>query len=97
MSVWVSHLCSLNDDLSGFQKRTLKGLIEHVASGAVSIYKYFNRILIPSQYISHKPLFQEQMPHFLLMKQWIFFLLHLKRERIKKKGSCHTANTPKSM
>lgn len=98
VSVWTSHLCSPNDDLSGFQKRTLKGLIEHVAAGAVSIYKYFNRILIPSQHISHKPLFQDQMPHFLLMKQWIiFFLLHLKREKIKKRGNCHTVNTPKSI
>lgn len=73
MSVWISHPRSLNDDLSGFQNRTLRGLIEHVASEVVSIYKYFNRVLIPSQHISHKPLYQEQMPCFLLVKQWNFF------------------------
>lgn len=46
--VLIFHLCSLNDDLSGFQNRSLKGLIVCVASGVVSIYKYFNRIFIPS-------------------------------------------------
>lgn len=65
MSVWIFHPCSPNDDLSGFQNRTLRGLIEHVASEVVSIYKYFNRVLIPSQHISHKLLYQEQMPFFL--------------------------------
>ena len=47
--VLIFHLCSLNDDLSAFQNRSLKGLIVCVASGVVSIYKYFNRIFIPSQ------------------------------------------------
>lgn len=48
MFVLIFHLCFLNDDLSGFQNRSLKGLIVCVASGVVSIYKYFNRIFIPS-------------------------------------------------
>ena len=44
----IFHLRSLHDDLSGFQNRSLQGLIVCVASGVVSIYKYFNRIFISS-------------------------------------------------
>lgn len=46
--VLTFRLCSLNDDLSGSQIRRLKGLSVRVASGVVSIYKYFNRTFIPS-------------------------------------------------
>jgi hypothetical protein len=35
VSVLISHLCTLNSDLSGFQNRRLKGLIVYVASGVV--------------------------------------------------------------
>lgn len=34
-SALISHLCSLKDDLSGFQNRRLKGLTVCVASGVI--------------------------------------------------------------
>lgn len=80
-------LCSLNNDLSGFQIRRLKGLSVCVASGVVSIYKYFNRTFIPSN---------KYLRDLCAMSIFLVFFnkAHLKGEKKRVQENCHHFKSP---